>query len=204
MMLTEGRMSDRKDALMLAALPRSSAVTADRGYDSDWFRQVAEAVPVDSTLSAYYLSYCDDIIGGSMIPTYTIPYRDGELRIGWASWDQGNYKDRSIKYAYKDASGKISRGSPELPFDILVDMLLLAASQGELRSQLHSTAAAAALDQASTDALQEEKRRLSIALMTLQQLVMEFRWADWGLVYDQLGNRFEEVKSELAKRGVHK
>lgn len=135
-----------------------------------------------------------------MIPTYTIPYRDGELRIGWASWDDGKYKDRSIKYAYRDASGKISRGSPELPFDILIDMLMLAASQGELRPQLHSMAATVP-DKASKEELLDEKRRLSIAFMTLQQLMMEFRWADWGTVYDQLGNRLDEVKSELAKRG---
>ena len=57
--------------------------------------------------------------GDKHIPTYTEPYRDGELRIGWASWDDGTFKARSIKYAYKDTSGKISRESPELPFEIL-------------------------------------------------------------------------------------
>lgn len=67
-----------------------------------------------------------------MIPTYVTPYRDGELRIGWASWDSGNYQSRSIKWAYTDKSGKISRGSPEIPFDILLDMVVLAAGQGEL------------------------------------------------------------------------
>lgn len=70
-----------------------------------------------------------------MIPTYVEPHPEkGELRIGWASWDEG-YQHRSIKWAYPDASGKISRGSPELPFDILVDMLLLARRQGELSAQ---------------------------------------------------------------------
>ena len=40
MMLTEGQMSDHKGArLMLDALPPSSALIADRGYDSDWFRR---------------------------------------------------------------------------------------------------------------------------------------------------------------------
>ena len=67
-----------------------------------------------------------------MITTYKVPYRDGELRIGWASWDDGKYEARSIKYAYRDSSGKVSRGSPELPFDVLVDMLVLADEQGEL------------------------------------------------------------------------
>ena len=67
-----------------------------------------------------------------MIPTHIEPYRDGELRIGWASWDDGSFQDRSIKYAYRDNSGKISRGCPELPFDILVDMVVAAFRQGEL------------------------------------------------------------------------
>lgn len=67
-----------------------------------------------------------------MIPTFITAYRDGEFRIGWASWDKGAYAARSIKYAYQDNSGKISRGAPELPFDILVDMVVLAKQQNEL------------------------------------------------------------------------
>jgi hypothetical protein len=70
-----------------------------------------------------------------MIPTFTKAYREGDLRIGWASWDDGNYQSRSIKYAYPDSSGKISRGCPELPFDILVDMVILAHQKGELSSK---------------------------------------------------------------------
>ncbi len=67
-----------------------------------------------------------------MVPTYVETHPEkGELRIGWASWDQG-YKSRSVKWAYPDGSGKISRGAPELPFNILVDMVLLAHRQGEL------------------------------------------------------------------------
>lgn len=67
-----------------------------------------------------------------MTPTHVEPYRDGELRIGWASWDDGSFQERSIKYAYRDTSGKISRGCPELPFDVLVDMVLAAKRLGEL------------------------------------------------------------------------
>ncbi|MGD0109593.1 MAG: hypothetical protein ABSC06_37040 [Rhodopila sp.] len=70
-----------------------------------------------------------------MIPTHVTPYGDGDLRIGWASWDDGSYQSRSIKYAYRDASGKISRGCPELPFDILVDMVIHAHKQGELSAE---------------------------------------------------------------------
>ena len=67
-----------------------------------------------------------------MIMTDRMPYRDGELRTGWASWDDGSYTARSIKWAYPDKSGKISRGAPEIPFDILLDMLKFAAETGEL------------------------------------------------------------------------
>ena len=74
--------------------------------------------------------------GLEMIPTYTATYRlgeqSGQLRIGWASWDKGRFQDRSIKWAYRDASGKVSRGCPELPFAVLVDMAILAYQQGEL------------------------------------------------------------------------
>jgi transposase len=44
MLLTEGQMSDHKGArLMLKALPEAKALIADRGYDSDWFREALAA-----------------------------------------------------------------------------------------------------------------------------------------------------------------
>lgn len=138
-----------------------------------------------------------------MVPTYTIPYRDGELRIGWASWDEGAYKERSIKYAYRDSSGKISRGSPELPFDVLIDMLLLAAEQKELDQHTHKLThapSARPVDRATVQELQDEKKSLTIALMRLQQLAMDVRWVDWATVYDPLGSRLEAVKEELDSR----
>jgi transposase len=40
LLLTEGQMSDHKGArIMLDALPPASTLLADRGYDSNWFRQ---------------------------------------------------------------------------------------------------------------------------------------------------------------------
>ena len=81
-----------------------------------------------------------DTVEGTMIPTKTKPYisgdHQGQLRIGWASWDKNKYNARSIKWAYSDDSGKISRGAPELPFHILLDMLTWAADEGELDSDL--------------------------------------------------------------------
>jgi hypothetical protein len=71
-----------------------------------------------------------------VIPTFIKPHHEkGDLRIGWASWDEGTFECRSIKWAYHDASGKISRGSPEIPFNVLVDMVLLAHEQGELSTK---------------------------------------------------------------------
>lgn len=67
-----------------------------------------------------------------MIITSRKDYRDGALQVGWASWDKDKYTERSIKYAYPDKSGKTSRGAPEIPFDILLDMVIYAADQGEL------------------------------------------------------------------------
>ena len=73
-----------------------------------------------------------------MIPICKKPYKDGDLRIGWASWDKDKdtnkmrYTYRSIKYAYLTDNGNVSRGAPELPFDILLDMAAYAAETGEL------------------------------------------------------------------------
>jgi hypothetical protein len=66
----------------------------------------------------------------------------GALQVGWASWDKDQYKARSIKWAYPDKSGKTSRGAPEIPFDILLDMVIYAAEQGELDAHPELTKAA--------------------------------------------------------------
>jgi hypothetical protein len=135
-----------------------------------------------------------------MIPTHVIPYRDGELRIGWASWDDGTFQDRSIKYAYPDKSGKISRGCPELPFDILIDMLMLAYSQGELANLQSSAKDPTDIGQMTPVELDEERKKLTIGLMTLQKLMMDFPWVSWKNVYDALGARQDQVKAEQDRR----
>ena len=60
--------------------------------------------------------------------------QQGELRVGWATWDDGSFTLRSIKFAYPDKRGWISRASPELRFDILTEMIIFAKEQGELSS----------------------------------------------------------------------
>ncbi len=142
-----------------------------------------------------------------MITTHKIPHGDGELRIGWASWDDGSLTARSIKYAYPDSSGKISRGSPELPFDILVAMVLLAAEQGELDKLMPGKAAAAKprnVSGISPRELVDEKETLTVALTRIQGLIMEIPWADWQPIYDEIGARLDAVKDEIAKRSVRR
>jgi hypothetical protein len=65
------------------------------------------------------------------------PYGDkekgAELRIGWPSWDPtGQGGQKSIKYAYRRADGRIARSSPETPMGILPDMLFFADQCDEL------------------------------------------------------------------------
>jgi hypothetical protein len=136
-----------------------------------------------------------------MITTHKFPYRNGELRIGWASWDDGSLTARSIKYAYPDSSGKISRGSPELPFDILVDMLVLAGDQKEIDESIPTLSGPDLQSPAamSDQELRDEKVVLSTTLIRLQQLVLAVRWADWS-VYDQIGARLDAIRAEIARR----
>jgi hypothetical protein len=137
-----------------------------------------------------------------MITTFKIPYRDGELRIGWASWDDGSMTSRSIKYAYPDGSGKISRGSPELPFDILIDMLILAAEQDEIDLSVSSHDTPESPGKLSKKILQEEEKKLKSSLMVLQKLRLDLPWLDSNAIktlYDQVGVRYDGVKKALGK-----
>lgn len=135
-----------------------------------------------------------------MIPTHIIPYRDGELRIGWASWDDGDFKNRSIKYAYPDKSGKISRGAPELPFDVLIDMLFLAYNQGELDSAFGDLPAQDDPIKMTPSELTSEHKRLATALVTVMKLVHDIPWIKWNSIYDAIGLRLDQVKEELGRR----
>ena len=70
-----------------------------------------------------------------MIPKKIKPLDEGELRIGWASWDKNKYKVESIKWAYQDKRGHIARSSPEVPFDVLVGMVIFALEEDRLSKE---------------------------------------------------------------------
>ena len=140
-----------------------------------------------------------------MITNHKVSYGCGELRIGWASWDDGKLEKRSIKYAYPDSSGKISRGSPELPFDVLVAMVLIAAEQNELDDIMPKTARVddpPQVSQTSAKQLADEKDVLTVASLRLQGLIADIPWANWQPIYDQIGVRLEAVKGELSERST--
>lgn len=64
---------------------------------------------------------------GSMKTTITKQYSIGEIRIGTSSWSE---TDQSVKWAYPDRRGRISLRSPEVPIDVLIEMLIFAFEQG--------------------------------------------------------------------------
>ena len=131
-----------------------------------------------------------------MITTHKIPYGNGELRIGWASWDDGSLTERSVKYAYPDASGKISRGAPELSFDVLVAMLTYAANENEFS---FGTGAKVSPDLATLEIAQllAEASTLRAALLVMQKLIADLPWVKFAKNYDAIGQRYEAIKTEI-------
>ncbi len=68
-----------------------------------------------------------------MVPIYRKPYDDGELLLGWPTWDPtGKDGKMSVKYSYKLKSGRPSRGAPEVPIRIAVDMIIFAGEYNQL------------------------------------------------------------------------
>ena len=47
----------------------------------------------------------------------------GEIRCGISSWDDGTNKSSSVKWAYRDKNERISIRSPEVPIDVLFEMV---------------------------------------------------------------------------------
>jgi len=48
-----------------------------------------------------------------------------ELRLGIASWDEGDESEKSVKYAWKNKNGHVARGG-EIPVEVLPQALKFA------------------------------------------------------------------------------
>lgn len=48
---------------------------------------------------------------------------EGEIRCGISSWDDGGNESSSVKWAYPDRNGRVSIRSPEVPIDVLFEMV---------------------------------------------------------------------------------
>ena len=63
------------------------------------------------------------------------PYRNGdkqeEIRLGVASWDNGDHKAKSVKFTWFDKNGKAVRGG-EFPVEALPQALTFAIQKGYL------------------------------------------------------------------------
>jgi hypothetical protein len=71
----------------------------------------------------------------SMQAAFSEPARDNtdnEIRLGTASWDEGNGKAKSVKYTWFDKNHKACRGG-ELPVEALPQMLEFAIRKGFLK-----------------------------------------------------------------------
>ncbi len=72
-----------------------------------------------------------------MVPIYREEFEDGELVLGWPTWDPNGrqYGRMSAKYSYPDKAGRPSRGAPEVSMKALVGMIKLAVTHGQLTKQ---------------------------------------------------------------------
>ena len=57
---------------------------------------------------------------------------DAEIRDGYASWDNGERKHMSVKYAWSDKRGYACRGG-EVPVEALPQMIAVAIKHGYLK-----------------------------------------------------------------------
>lgn len=71
-----------------------------------------------------------------MRDVHTREYEDGELALGWPTWDPNGESGRmSVKYRYCLGNGRASRGAPEVPVAFLPDMVEFAAEHGALTQE---------------------------------------------------------------------
>jgi hypothetical protein len=139
-----------------------------------------------------------------MIPIFEFPYGHGHINIGWASWDDGSKTSVSIKYAYPDSRGRISRGSPEIALeDFLVMREFFLKNEKGIQAILNPgkefTSKPEKIDvQAlSKQELLHEGDELRRSLLEMQRIQMMFRWLPLEEIYNDLGKRYEDVKAQL-------
>jgi len=139
-----------------------------------------------------------------MIPIFQFPYRDGQINIGWSSWDEGRHTEVSIKYAYPDSRGRVSRGSPEIALDVFLTMREFFLEKEEsIQSILNLCKVAppppakADVSTLTKDQLEKEGIELRRALLEMQRIIMQFPWLPLRENHDELGVRYEQVKSRL-------
>lgn len=68
-----------------------------------------------------------------MVPFHIRPWdKNSELRIGWASWDEGHHQDVSAKFGWRNKKdGRIARGG-EVPVESLPALLAMAVEAGRI------------------------------------------------------------------------
>lgn len=139
-----------------------------------------------------------------MIPIFQFPCRDGQINIGWSSWDEGRKTEVSIKYAYPDSRGRVSRGSPEIALDVFLTMREFFLEKEEsIQSILNIGKAAPPYSEADVstltrDQLAKENVELRRALLEMQRIQMQFQWLSLKTAYNALGERYDQVKKQLA------
>jgi hypothetical protein len=141
-----------------------------------------------------------------VIPVFEFPYRHGHINIGWASWDDGSKTSVSIKYAYPDSRGRISRGSPEIALEDFLAMREFfveneAGIQAILKPGLKfsSIPAKVEVSQLSKEELIQERDDLRRSRLELLRIITKFPWLDLKKGHDDLGVRYQEVLDRLAE-----
>lgn len=139
-----------------------------------------------------------------MIPIFEFPYGHGHINIGWASWDDGSKTSVSIKYAYPDSRGRISRGSPEIALeDFLAMREFFVENEKGIQAILNPgkefTRKPEKIDveALSKQELLQEGKELRRSLLEMQRIQMMFQWLPLEEIYNVLGKRYEEVKAQL-------
>ena len=96
-----------------------------------------------------------------------------------------------------------SRKEP-VPFDILLGMMRHYTEQGKKRGLFDRPPPSPPdLDSLTDDELREERKLLASALTWLQGLEMKLPWIlELPAFYDEIGDRYRQVKDELGRRAM--